>query len=167
MSVKRLTAVVSGRQKHARGFTMTELMTVVFIVGTMLALAGPAFKSFIGEQRLRATSADLRIAMLTARSESVKRNRNVTITPISSNWSNGWTIANPVSTLPDILNNVIDNPSIVVALDSGSTVSFRANGRPVETVDFEISVGSGTYFTQKCLKLGAGGLLSDAVGACT
>ena len=146
---------------------MIELMIVVVIVGVLLGLAAPAFKSFIVEQRLRATSADLRIAMLTGRSESVKRNRNVTITPLSSNWSNGWTIANPDSTLPDILNHVIDNPTITVSLETGSTVGFRPNGRAVETVDFEISVGSASALSQKCLTLGLDGLLSDLEGECT
>jgi type IV fimbrial biogenesis protein FimT len=149
------------------GFTLIELMIVVVIIGVMLGLAAPSFRSFILDQRLRATSADLRIAILTARSESVKRNRNVVITPRSSNWSNGWEIANPDASLPDILTHVIDNPTIAVSLESGTVVGFRANGRAQESIDFEVSAGTGSYLTQKCLTLEVDGSVSEEAGECT
>ena len=149
------------------GFTIVELMIVVAIVAIMLGVAAPAFRSFIVDQRLRATSADLRIAMMTARSEAVKRNRDVAVTPLSGDWSNGWEIVSPVSGDPDILNHLVPSGSdIGVALDSGSNVGFTAAGRAEELVTFEVTVGTGAYQAKKCLSLEVDGFFEENDGAC-
>ena len=60
-----------------RGFTLVELMIVLVMVAALLGIGVPLFETFILDQRMRATSSDLRVALSTARSEAVKRNRLV------------------------------------------------------------------------------------------
>jgi type IV fimbrial biogenesis protein FimT len=158
---------VAGQGCHHAGFTLVELMIVIAILAVLLGVAAPAFRSFIVEQRLRATSADLRIAMMTARSEAVKRNRDVAVTPLSGDWSNGWEILNPVSGQPDILNHIVPAESeISVTLDTGSTVGFTAAGRAEESIAFEVAVGSGSYESKKCLQLELDGFFEESEDSC-
>ncbi len=67
----------SRREHLQQGFSLVELMIGVVLVVVLLGIGVPSFRSFILEQRLRATSSDLRVALMTARSEAVKRNREV------------------------------------------------------------------------------------------
>jgi len=77
----------------ARGFSLIELMVVVALVAIMAGLAVPSFKSFISGQRVKTAASDFVMAAIFARSEAIKRNANVTITPAASGWKDGWSVA--------------------------------------------------------------------------
>jgi len=59
---------------NARGFTLIELMIVVAVVATLVALTAPSFKRMIDTQRLRGINAALVTDMQFARSEAASRN---------------------------------------------------------------------------------------------
>lgn len=82
---------------RSRGFTMVELMVVVGIMGILMAIAAPAFSSFIANQRVRDTASDLVTVFLRARSEALTRNVSVSVVPVSgtSDWATGWNVPNP------------------------------------------------------------------------
>lgn len=61
------------------GFTLIELIVTLTIAGILIALAGPAMKSFILDQRLTTQANDLIADLNLARSEAIKRAANVTI----------------------------------------------------------------------------------------
>ena len=89
-----------------RGFTLTELVLTLAIAGILAALAAPAFTDFIADNRLITQTNDFIADLNLARTESVKRNRRVTVcksdNPLAadptcnvandSNWSNGWVV---------------------------------------------------------------------------
>lgn len=80
----------------SHGFTLIELMVVVALAALMAGLAAPSFKSFVAGQRVKTAASDFAMATLFARSEAIKRNADITITPASSGasgWKDGWTIA--------------------------------------------------------------------------
>jgi type IV fimbrial biogenesis protein FimT len=71
------------RHKHSNhadqaGFTLMELMITLFIVGVMVALAVPSFRSSIARNRLVTQTNDLVGALTIARSEAITRNRTMT-----------------------------------------------------------------------------------------
>ena len=68
-----------GRTVAVDGFTVVELLIALVVLGVLVALAAPAFSTFLAEQRLRATTSELRVAVSLARSESIKRNSSVAI----------------------------------------------------------------------------------------
>lgn len=64
--------------KHA-GFTLTELMITLAVLGVLAALAAPSFSNFLKNERIVAEANDLVGSFYLARTEALKRNRRVTI----------------------------------------------------------------------------------------
>ena len=55
------------------GFTLTELLIVVALIGIILALSGPPLADYVRVQRLKGISAELSTDLAFARSEAVSR----------------------------------------------------------------------------------------------
>src|SRR3546814_9973386 len=91
-----------------------------------LTLAVPSFSYLVAKSRVKAAAIDLEIALVRARSEAVKRNSNVTLTPNTGGWKYGWTLlASDGSTLDhgEAMDgiNFVSAPSSVTYLDRKST----------------------------------------------
>ena len=138
------------RSNPQRGFTLVELMIGVALLAILLGMGMPAFRSFILEQRLRATGSDLRVALTLARSEAVKRNREVTLrrTDVADGWSKGWIIPIPPDPDPDDP----DVPALLKHVQAGDVtitgpdaVTFTPSGRakvPPGSIQLQIDIGS-------------------------
>lgn len=77
---------------RTQGFTLTELMATVSIVGIMLALAVPSLRTFILDNRLASQAAEFTSALAMARSEATKRSCRVVVSPAVSGFDDGWRI---------------------------------------------------------------------------
>jgi prepilin-type N-terminal cleavage/methylation domain-containing protein len=66
--------------KKQKGYTLTELMVVVSIMGTMGLVAVPNVATSLPSYRLRNTAADMCSNIRKARSLAVKYNRNILVT---------------------------------------------------------------------------------------
>lgn len=162
--LKRSTRLVRCRDVAQAGFSLPELMISLLLVSVLLALGLPLFRGFIIEQRLRAVSTDLRAALMTTRSEAVKRNRDVELRPSADGWSAGWTIPDPEGDdLPAIFNHV-QSGDITIA--GPAEAEFTAFGRAVAAVEFEIDVGPEASGTMTCLQLQMDGRSTSFKGAC-
>jgi prepilin-type N-terminal cleavage/methylation domain-containing protein len=75
------------------GFTVTELMIVVAIMALLAAIAAPSMGTMIKRQRIKTAAFDVFSSMAFSRSEAVKRNTSVTLTPTGGDWAKGWSIA--------------------------------------------------------------------------
>lgn len=78
-----------GRQ---RGFTVTELMVVVAIVGIIAAIAAPDMMEMVRRQRVKTAAFDVFAGLTMARSEAIKRNITVQVKPNSGDWTKGFTV---------------------------------------------------------------------------
>ena len=145
------------------GFTLIELMISVLLVAVLLGIGVPSFRSLIVDQRMRAVSTDLRIALNTARSEAVKRNRSVVLSPSDTGWGGGWSIANPDPNDPAILNNLQGDGITITAAPSGD-VTFSPLGRST-AIAFDIAVNSDSS-GEMCLQMQADGRATAIKGAC-
>lgn len=158
-------AVPAAMATGQRGFTLVELMVVVVIVAGLLGIGTPLFQNFILDQRLRATSSDLRVGLTLARSEAVKRNRIVELEPYPDGWADGWTIPNPEDGEPDILNHI--NPGENVAISGPANVRFSPVGRLIGTLpQFEIQVGGEDDGVLSCMRPQLDGRIISEKGAC-
>jgi type IV fimbrial biogenesis protein FimT len=159
--------VTSGRKTSYRGFTLIELMIGVVLVSILLAIAVPTFRDFIIDQRARAASTDLTIALMTARSEAVKRNRTVELTANGDDWGTGWTIASPNGGEPDILNHVQPGDISITGPDSPAQVDFSPSGRVIAAADFEIDAAPESGHLCSFVRLGLDGRTNFSKEACT
>ncbi|MBT6123761.1 MAG: prepilin-type N-terminal cleavage/methylation domain-containing protein [Halieaceae bacterium] len=147
--------------KDSSGFTLVELMITVLIVGVLLGIGLPSFRSFIVDQRYRATSADLRLALMMARSEAVKRNAAIQVTPKTANdWTSGWEIIDPATGTADILNHELSEVNNI-ALSGPSAARFLPSGRVATAIEFDLTVGAGQFSKTGCLRIETGGYASN------
>ena len=78
--------------RNQAGFTVTELMVVVAIVGIIAAIAAPDMAEMIRRQRVKTASFDLFAGLTMARSEAIKRNITVQVTPTNGDWTQGFVV---------------------------------------------------------------------------
>lgn len=83
-----------------RGVTLIELMTAVAVIGVLIAVAIPSFRTFTNDSRTTATTNDLVTALNLARSEALRRASNVVVCASSDqatcgdadDWVSGWIV---------------------------------------------------------------------------
>lgn len=79
--------------RRAQGFTLVELLTVIAVMAVVTTLAAPGMRSFGLSQKAKTVSHDLVSDLLVARSEALKRNREVTVEPLEGGWNEGWAVS--------------------------------------------------------------------------
>lgn len=87
-----------GNMRYERGFTLIELLITMVVASILLALAVPAFQSFIQNNRITSQTNELVTTLATARSEAIKRKQGVTVCSSSDgstctgSWNQGWIV---------------------------------------------------------------------------
>jgi type IV fimbrial biogenesis protein FimT len=148
--------------RRAGGFTLPELLIVVTVLAVLLAVGIPAFGEFTRNQRVKTASFDLFSTLVHARSEAITRNGNVTVAPVSTAWTNGWTVTDAggsvIRTMSAVPNVTITGPASVV---------FRGSGRlNAATTPFQLTVTGGTI-TSRCIIIDLSGRPSTKAAACS
>ncbi|MEP7070442.1 MAG: GspH/FimT family pseudopilin [Usitatibacter sp.] len=151
------------RRAHA-GFTLVELMIVLVILATLSALAAPSMSKMIRNQRVKTASFDTFAGLVLARSEAIKRNTSVTLTPVnSSDWSGGWTTT-------DSSGAVLarQDPLGTAAIAGPASVTFNGSGRLSAAVipKFDVSAPYVDAAYYRCIKVDLSGRPISSLGAC-
>ncbi len=147
---------MKGRWRYAAGFTLIELMAAVLIAAILAAIAAPSFSKMVAYQRMKTVATDLYVAITMARSEALKRNTRVTLSPIQAGaWQSGWQIPDPTnSTQPKIL---IHNSISGVTIAGPTNLTYRTSGRIAGATvqNFDISTTGTT--ARKCVSIDPSG----------
>lgn len=147
---------LSGRGFAARGFTLVEFIVALAVLSILTVLAMPMLQDMVVTGQIRSAAMDVYRSMAFARSEAIKRNIEVTITPVGGDWKNGWTIA--ASDAPDTLAAQDALPAKLNALP-GAAVTYTRDGRLTSGADFvlNMNVSGTTSVPMRCVTVRASG----------
>ncbi len=111
--------------ERLHGFTLTELMVALVILGILLAIAAPSYRNFVVDARMSGEANEFLTTLNFARSEAVKRNRTVSMCRSANGtgcanaggWTQGW-----------IVFVDLDTAGTIGAFDAGTDTILRVHG---------------------------------------
>lgn len=144
--------------QQQKAFTLLELMMVTAILAIIASFSVPAFNRMIDDNRLSQFGSDLSWTMLYARSEAIKRNQNIVIEKIGTDWSTGWRVTLAGNALEVFEANGDINPS------GPDTITFLPNGRPQMTgADFFVLKIDDSKAPMRCVFINQTGMATVLV----
>ena len=154
------------RASSQRGFNIVELMIVLGIVGLLTAIAAPNMADMVRVQRVRTAAFDIVAGLTLARSEALKRNVSVTMTPAAGGWGNGWISK-------DTNNNVVQQQGPFscgsCTFTGPGSVTYTSAGRlPIGGAAPEFAITSTNIDSSKfrCIDVDLSGRPVTKTGAC-
>jgi type IV fimbrial biogenesis protein FimT len=142
-----------------RGFTAIEIMIVVLIVGILAAIAAPNMAAMIRNQRVKTATFDIFSSLTFARSEAVKRNTTVTLTPnsASTDWAKGWVITDANGNVLKTENDRKLTAAELVFTGPTSVVYARSGRLGGAAAAFSLTATSGTSTFTRCINVDLSG----------
>lgn len=119
------------RPRHSAGFTIIELMMVVFVAAIFVAVALPSFSTAINNSRLQSASNELASLIQYARSSAVQNNQSMNICVSSGVWSVRKSCTDSSAT---VLRSFTPPTGVTVSA-SVTSLTFRSNGTASSSAD--------------------------------
>lgn len=158
---------MNSRRCGESGFTLPELLIVLAVAGILAAIAMPSFRSLTQSQQVKNASFELFSHLSLARSEAIKRNGNVTLTPVdTADWGKGWTIASTTGTIETIRSQAALKGVSITATGTPAAVIYARTGRATATASFQIDVSGTATANVRCIQLDLSGMPRAIKGAC-
>lgn len=151
-----------------RGITLVEITAVIAVVAILAMIAMPNLTTTLVNQRLRAAGTDLVSALMIARSEAIKRNAQVEVTPLARrDWSTGWRVLT-VDTEEQIDRKEPPGYRVAVAL-APANITYERTGRltvaGTTQVEFHDSEKE-SRLPPRCVSIDPSGLPRLEMGSC-
>lgn len=154
--------------KKNHGFTIIELIAVMVIASILAAIAIPSFQDFVKDNRISAHTNELITDFHFARTESIKRNRRVTVCKSANgatcdvadnlNWTQGWITF--VDNGP--ANGVFDAGETILRTHSGAFADVQIGPRGADgTIRYYVS-----YIPRGIVQQAGGGTQTGYMRVC-
>lgn len=149
-----------------RGFTLIELMITLTVLGLLVIVAVPAFRSMMMNNRLTSTSDAMVNYLNYARNIALNDAMSVKVCPLGalnsttcgSDWNSGWiAVAQPVGKTPTLIKsqqNPASNP--VTITSTAATVTFDTHGLAVTQTNFKFCDSRGAQYARSVMVLATG-----------
>jgi type II secretion system protein H len=130
------------------GFTLTEVLITLVVVGIITALAAPSLNSLIVNSRVKQAATDMFMAMAYARNEAINRNTQVSVTA-SGTWGSGWQVVAG----GNVLKQTTLTAGLTVTGPVGNSVTYNPNGRlaTLNAVSFTFSLPGNAQVSMRCV----------------
>jgi type IV fimbrial biogenesis protein FimT len=112
-------------QRISRGFSLLQTLIVVAIAGILVAMALPSFTDIIRSNRLATATNDLLASLNLARSESIKRGKDVVVRKTGLNWEDGWEVFVDVSRSSASTTNIFNDDGDSTPCESGEDCRLK------------------------------------------
>jgi len=116
-------------KRHA-GFTLTELMMVLVVMGIVLAFAFPSFRDWLLKLQIRTSAESVLHGLQLSRAEAVKRNATVNFT---LSGGTGWSVSDGATTIQTRPSGEGTSTAYIAVTSPSSTLpytlSFNGLGR--------------------------------------
>ena len=149
------------------GFTLLELMITIAILAVLVGLGLPSFQETIRTNRVASITNDLVGAFQLARSEAIRRGRDVWVCPSSNQascggtWAQGWIVWDQQADEVIRVWSAVRAGGDITAAPAGSLV-FRPMGNAAAARCFDIEFDGAL----RNIDVGAGGRVRSDQGAC-
>jgi type IV fimbrial biogenesis protein FimT len=157
---RNIASALSRNAARARGFTLVELLTVVAVLVVLAMIAVPSFNELTASQRVQMAAMDLFTSLLRARSEAIKQNTDVTLSPAGA-WDAGWAVA--------VGGTNIDTHAATnnVSISDPGVVTYRSSGRVAGTTKPSFSVSATQTAAKRCVQVNLSGEPVVTNGVCS
>jgi prepilin-type N-terminal cleavage/methylation domain-containing protein len=123
------------RRKKNSGLSLIELMVVIAIIGTLLAIAGISGTEMLNKYRVESQTKQMYIDLMNARVGALSKNRKFFVTPTATQY----TIYEDTNPGPDGDGVLLasDNRVMQVNLNSTYAVTMTPAASVVDTINFD------------------------------
>jgi type IV fimbrial biogenesis protein FimT len=134
-------------RRPAAGFTLVELLITVAVVSFLLALAVPAFRSFMQSDQQWVQQNTLVMGLNAARSEAIKQDVAGGVQVCSSTdgatctntpWGQGWIVLSSANATPLQVIGALPTGTTLSEANNNFSVTFLSNGAVNTAVAFKM-----------------------------
>ncbi len=136
-------------RKPSSGFTLTEMVVTIIIIGVIAAIAAPNFLGLLNRNRVNEAVRQIAGAIKEAQRQAIKDSSSCTVnvTSATRTVSGGCLLSNRI---------INDN----VTINSDYTITFSGKGNTASSATIVVSTSNNAV--QKCLDISAGlGLIRE------
>lgn len=150
-------------RRASLGFTLLELMIAVSIAGVLLMVGLPGLSEVVRNMQAKNAAFELIADLTLARSEAIRRNATVEVSPSAGGWADGWEVtqgSTAIKTRAAVSTNVV-----MTTAEAATAVAFDATGRLDGTAPaIEVDTINGEY--SRCIRMTPSGATRVDKGAC-
>lgn len=156
------------RAGKVSAFTLVEMMIVIAIIGIMMAVAAPNFRTYnvnsMADSAHKALLQDIKFGRNTARDIGT----SVEIFPREGNWNRGW-IVNEIGGPPLRIHGALEQTEITsndYSNQNGLRLTFNERGRASHVGSFEIRTAGCTGDRNRNININVMGQARTTTLAC-